>query len=126
MKTKVSEKNRRELLKKMESYKKLDYKQMEEETYEVKQYLKELTLPEARMKFSLRSMTTKTVKYHYMNDKAYKADMWSCISCKKIDSIGHIKVCPLYEHLRQGKDLKDDKDKPSHVFVVMVVECCPY
>ena len=86
---------------------------MKEETYEIKNYFKDMNLSQARMMFSLRMKTTKFVKSHFFNDKKYSAQMWKCSSeCDKIDTIEHIAFnCPKYEHLKINKDLQNcDRD----------------
>ena len=110
VKSKIIEKNRQDLLSRIKKYKKLNYNEMKDEPFEVKDYLTSMTLTDARTMFSLKSKMTKTVKYHFRNDKGYAARMWSCDTCQRVDSINHIKVCPSYDHLRYEKDLKDDKD----------------
>ena len=115
IKSKIREKNRKDLLSRIKNYKKLNYSEMKDEPFEVKQYLKTMTLTDARTMFSIKSQMTKTVQYHFRRDKGYTASMWSCVSCQKIDSINHIKVCPKYDHLRLGKDLNDDKDLVHYV-----------
>ena len=54
----VTEANRMNLLEIIQTrYEKLNYDDLKEETYEVKEYLKTMNLYAARMKFSIRSST---------------------------------------------------------------------
>ena len=107
----IDDKNSRDLLKNMkQNYKKIDYKVMMEEKFEVKPYMKNLHLSEARDKFRLRSFMTRTVKTNFSSDKKYMAELWSCWHCPDIDSQAHIRVCPEYQKLRDNKDLDNDHD----------------
>ena len=83
---------------------------MSKETFEVKPYIKNLHLSEARDKFRLRSFMTRTVKLNFVSDKKFAAEEWSCWHCTKIDSQTHIRICPAYQHLRDNKDLDKDHD----------------
>ena len=82
---------------------------MKDEVYEMKDYLRNMNLEQARMMFSLRLKTTKHIKSHFFSDKKYASQLWKCSSeCNNIDSIDHIAFnCNKYEHLKCGKDLKD-------------------
>ena len=107
----IDDKNSSDLLKNMkQNYKKIDYKVMMEEKFEVKPYMKNLYLSEARDKFRLRSFMTRTVKTNFSSDKKYMAELWSCWHCPDIDSQAHIRVCPQYQKLRDNKDLDNDHD----------------
>lgn len=110
VKEKIYTKNRSDLLKKNKSYKKLDYFSLKNEEFETKSYFKNLTLRDARTKFSVVSQMTRSVKMHFMSDKKFSAYLWQCDQCGKCDSIAHIKVCSAYCHLREDKDLDDDQD----------------
>ena len=49
-------------------YKKLDYDSLVDEKFEVKEYLRKLNLPDARLKFALRTKMTRTVQTNYKVD----------------------------------------------------------
>ena len=107
----VSKQNKSSLLQKIQNgYKKLDYKTLREEKFETKEYLKSLNLPDARMKFALRSKMTKTVQMNYKGEKKYIKNGWKCQDCEIPDTQDHIVRCPCYQQLRVGKDLTSDKD----------------
>ena len=59
--------NRLDLLEKIKppAYKKLDYNSLVEEKFEVKEYFRKLNLPDARLKFALRTQMTRTVQTNY-------------------------------------------------------------
>ena len=47
---------------------------------------------------------------------------WLCDSCKtKIDSNSHVTWCVAYRELREGKDLKCDKDLAEYLKKVMLI-----
>ena len=108
IKNKILMKNRNDLLEKMKKYKKIDYKCMSDENFELKPYFKNLHLSQARDKFRIRSFMTRTVKLNFVSDKKFAADLWSCWHCQSIDSQAHVRICPAYEHLRIDKDLDND------------------
>ena len=98
----MKNKNRDDLLNMTKKYRKIDYFEKKEETYEKKDYLKRMTLENCRVMFSLRSQMTRTIMTHFSSDKGYENELWTCISCKsKIDSIFHAKNCLFYSNLRQ-------------------------
>ena len=86
----LKEKNRTDLLHRAKEYSKIDYIQMKEEDFELKNYFKEMTIKDCRTKFSLFSQTTMTVKSNCMSDKEYAKDLWKCPEpeCIFIDSFG--------------------------------------
>ena len=80
------------------------------EKFGTKDYLKSLHLPDARLRFSLRSKMTKTVQMNYKGDPKYRKNLWKCLDCQTPDTQEHIVRCPAYQPLRVGKDLNNDKD----------------
>ena len=90
--------------------KKSKLSEMINETYELKPYLSEMKMNDARLNFALRSRMVKC-KMNYFNDPKYRAEMWRCDSCRtRIDSQSHILYCPAYQKLREGKNLNSDQD----------------
>ena len=90
--------------------KKSKLSEMINETYELKPYLSEMKMNDARLNFALRSRMVKC-KMNYFNDPKYRAEMWRCDSCRTcIDSQSHILYCPAYQKLREGKNLNSDQD----------------
>ena len=75
----------------------------------------------AWVNFSLRTHMFKC-KMNFMNDPAYKAEMWRCNSCETcIDSQSHILYCPAYKELREGKSLTSDEDIVNYFREVMII-----
>ena len=91
-------------------YEKLNYESLKEENFEMKEYVTKMSLQDARTKFAIRSKMVKTVKFNYSSDPKHSSQLWHCSHCEKMDSQSHILVCDSYQYLREGKDLKCDKD----------------
>ena len=102
-------KTERDLKKKMaQGYSKI--KDLSEESFERKGYLSEMNMSEARMFYKIRTKMVKA-KMNFSSDYKNRATLWKCDSCcRSIDTQAHIKICPAYEHLREGKSLDCDKD----------------
>ena len=113
---KIEEEKSEDLLNNMkQNYKKIDHKIMGQEKLELKPYIQNLHLSEARDKFRICSFMTRTVKSNFSSDKRYMSELWSCWHCPNIDSQAHIRVCPAYQKLREKKDLENDHDLVSYL-----------
>ena len=122
VKKKIAQQNEKELKLKMMSLEKLKDSELMKEEFGVKPYVKNLTVPEARNIFKMRSSMMMNVKMNYMSDAKNVASMWLCNSCRtSIDSMGHVLWCPSYQHLRSDKDMKDDKDLASYLHSVILI-----
>ena len=109
LRTKVKEKDRCDLLEKMKPYKKFNYFNRKDEPFEMKEYFKVLKLEDCRLKFSIESEMTRTVKTHFFSDKQFASQLWICENCEtSTDSVPHIKVCPSLAYLRENRDLDCD------------------
>ena len=109
IKKQIKIKNQNDLLLWMKRYSKID-QSISEETFEIKPYIKQLSISLARDKFRLRSHMMRTVKMNFSSDKKYMADLWRCWHCPCVDSQAHIQICPAYQQFREGKDMNNDKD----------------
>ena len=69
----------------MEESKKLKSSKLMEESCEIKEYIKDLNLHDARILFKHRTSMTQYVKFNYKNDKEFAKALWKC-ECGKIDS----------------------------------------
>ena len=107
---KVQMKNRKDLLNKIKTYRKLSHHELSLEKFERKSYFSDLNLNQARIKFRIRSKTLRTIKMNLSSDKIFAKQLWSCWHCPMIDSQTHVRVCPAYLHLREEINLEDDKD----------------
>ena len=111
VKNNVKEENQRSLLSLIkEKYKKLDYNSLSDEKCERKDYLKSLNLPDARLKFALRTKMTKTVQMNFKGVPKFAKNGWKCTECSTPDTQEHVIRCPFFQHLRIGKNLHSDKD----------------
>ena len=100
-------------------------KTLREEKFETKSYLKEMTLSDARMKFSLRARMTRTIQTNFRGDPSYTRNKWRCVGCRQLDAQEHLVVCAAYANLRNGKDLKVDADLVQYFReVINVREAC--
>ena len=59
------------------------------------------------------------VRFNMRNRKDYAADLWACSGCGAVDTFLHLKWCPTYAELREGKDLNEDKDLVAYITSVM-------
>ena len=103
-------KNKSDLLEIMarKSYKKIDLEELKSDKFGLKPYMSKLDLNDARTKLAIRTKMTKT-KSNYKNDPSNKNSLWMCDDCQSVDSQEHILWCPAYGHLREDKDLDDDR-----------------
>ena len=79
------------------------------EEYQLKDYLKEMSMKESRMFFRIRTRMI-TCKLNQSSDTCNKASLWRCEDCGYVDSQSHIIHCPAYKELREGKSLESDTD----------------
>ena len=76
---------------------------------EVKQYIKELKMHEARTMFLIRTQMM-PVKLNMKNNPRFDAEKWKCDVCKMLDSQSHILWCQFFAPLIEGKDVANDRD----------------
>ena len=55
------------------------------------------------------------------NKKEFAADLWKCVGCGAVDTFLHLKWCPAYQQLREGKDLRVDKDLVTYITNIMTL-----
>ena len=94
---------------KIQNFSKLKDGPIQNESFEMQEYLKTMTLTDARMNFRLRSKTS-NVKMNQKSNPAYAAKLWKCHECLNLDSQSHIMWCPGYAPLREGLDINNDLD----------------
>ena len=114
--------NEDDLLNQIRNYKKLEYSDLKKEHCELKSYMVNLNLHDARMRFKIRAQMTPTIQMNFKNDPAFKANLWTCSGCyprtkhtvteqtRTDDTQSHVLICDSYADLRKDKDLSDDKD----------------
>ena len=92
-----------------EKYKKLKKSDLVGEEFGRKDYIKNLSLQQARTKFKFRSSMTQHVKMNQKNNQEYAEALWRCEECGMQDTNAHLLWCVGYASLREGKDLSCDK-----------------
>ena len=100
--------NQKYLIESSRKYKKLDYLDMANEEYKMKDYFFELDLSRARMKFQERASTVKYCSSHFPSDEFFLKGGFFC-PCededeeKKVVSLFHWKNCSLYSKIESRK-----------------------
>ena len=109
--------NKDKILTDMGRYKKLNNEQLINEEFEHKQYLSSLNISSARLMFRIKSLMTPTIRMNFQSDAKFTLDLWACPGCPtENDKVGyrdtqfHVTICPGYAHIRQDKNLTQDKD----------------
>ena len=110
----------KELKSEMEEMSKV--KELTEEAFERKDYMKTKNIHQARMMFKLRSRML-DVKMNYKKDPRNSKTLWRCESCQSEapETQAHVFHCPAYQSLRTGKDINKMEDVVSYYTQVMLV-----
>ena len=117
----MKQKNLSDLLREMKQLKKINFQEISQETFEIKEYMRNLTYEEALLRFRIRSKVVKTIKTHFKNDKVFSEELWSCDRCSRLDTSDHLLYhCSKYDDLREG--LSFDKDEDLVSFFRKVIE----
>ena len=92
------------------------------ENFGLKLYFKNLTVTEARIKFRIKTKMIHA-KLNFRNDRRNSQLNWICESCENscIESQSHIMWCEAYSYLRDGLDLKSDKDLVNYFTEVATI-----
>ena len=61
-----------------EGYKKVTHDELKDEDFKPNEYLSELRVAEARLRFKIKSQMTPTVKMNFQSDQQFTRDLWSC------------------------------------------------
>ena len=104
----------------MVKYSKLRYIGSSHEKLEVKDYVKNMSVRNARMKFRIRSFMT-DCKMNKKSDRKYASELWKCDLCCNLDSQSHLLWCPAFSSLREGRSLDDDSDLVTYFQQVMKI-----
>ena len=96
---------------------------VEEEKFEPKEYLSNLSLSKARTLFKHKYSMTENVKMNFKNDKSYQNSLWKCSECQNQDSETHLLWCPGYVDFREGLDLKNNSDLCSYLQKIFTMRC---
>ena len=90
-------------------YKKINYFQLSDEDFELKEFFRTLSLSESRTMFAIKTNMVKS-KMNYMSDPMFSKEMWRCEICNMQCSTEHITVCSKYKRLRTNIDWSSDKE----------------
>ena len=107
---KLGIKNKADILGMCKHYRKLDYFELREDTFELKRFFKDLPLARARTLFCIKVNMIRYTKMNFMNDPVFAKQNYKCENCDKLCSTDHILICEGYKQLREGKDLSSDSD----------------
>ena len=117
----IRQKCENELKKDLIEFDKLEKSKRCDEHFIAKEYLKTMTLEDARTKFKIRTEML-NVKFNYKHMPQNEKSLWLCDSCQiSIESQSHIMWCPAYSELRAGKNINDDKDLIEYVKKVLKI-----
>ena len=131
VKTEVLKANKVDILNLMKKpYKKISYTDHVQEEFHRQPYLKTLNIPDARLKFKLKTGMTPTVRMNFPSDAEFARQLWTCTGCSEDnaepatvegmrDTQAHILICPGYTDLREDKDLSSDKGLVDYFRLVM-------
>ena len=76
----IREYNKSDILQhiKTQGYKKLNYEEMENDSFRVKPYLSNLNITDARLRFKIDCGMTTTIKMNFQSDTQHARDLWTC------------------------------------------------
>ena len=115
VKNAVLKKCEKELKSKIIKHDKHEKSKMTNECFETKDYIKNMNMGDARIKFKLRTNMT-NVKFNYKSNPSNSKSLWQCDSCQSaIESQDHVLWCPAYQELREGKDINNDSNLIDHI-----------
>ena len=120
VKAKLNSISQKEIYSEFSKYSKLTGKNFENESLDIKDYVKNMKLRDARTNFRIRSNML-NFKMNRKNDQMYAQDLWKCDDCHSMDSQAHIVWCPAYAALREGKNLESDRDLVEYYQKVMKI-----
>ena len=92
IKEQIKKKNRNDLIHQSRSYKKIDFKVLESEEFEVKPYLAQLEMEKARLKFKIESLMVPTIRTHFKNKEDFAVENYTCWECSSQDTIDHNEI----------------------------------
>ncbi len=86
----------------------------------VKDYIKKMTVEDARVNFALRS-SMYDVSFNYRSDPKNAAELWRCDSCMSghIQTQSHILYCEAFAD--RDRDINSDKDLVDYMKSVLII-----
>ena len=106
----IMEQNKNDLISLMKKSSKIRQSNILDESYEFKNYIRDLSREYARVQFRQRYFMIKEAKLNFPSDPQFKAQGFQCDYCPAISSQSHIKVCKEYLFLREGRNLEIDSE----------------
>ena len=118
VKSKIKELNKNKILEeaKRKNYKKIEFSKLASDNFELKDYLMNFSIDDARLNFKIKSFMTPGIKMNFQSDKVFAKELWVCDGCRKDSKLGkrdtqeHVLICPAYESFRLDKDLDKELD----------------
>ena len=116
IKSKIREKEKRELLENAKGYKKISPESLSQEEFGVHEYFQTLTVRQSRLRFRLHAHLTPRVASCFKSDKRYIAIQHQCIAHREAgepvseetyDTEQHIADCIFYSDLKQDLALEN-------------------
>ena len=117
----IKSKSEENAKKEMVKYSKVGYLGSSDEKLSIKDYVRNMSLRNARMMFRIRSSMT-DVKMNKKSDKKYASELWKCDLCGHLDSQSHVLWCPAFSSLREGRSLDNDSDLVTYFHQVMKIK----
>ena len=109
VKKKIRKYSEDKLKSQFDEYSKLKGGPLMEDGLKLQPYVQTLKLSDARTMFRIRTLMM-PAKMNMKNNPMFADKLWKCDQCERLDTQSHILWCPFFGPLREGKDVKDDKD----------------
>ena len=94
-------------------------KDLVNESFGFKDYLKNKNIYEARTGFKMKTRML-DVKMNYQHNPKHMKDLWQCDSCRSaVDTQSHVLYCEAYKTLREDKDINNPEDIIKYFSEVM-------
>ena len=99
--------------------------EFESDRFELKPYITNLNVSDARLKFKIVSQMVPTIKMNFQSDQGYAQKLWACDNCLSSKGIGsrdsqnHVLICPAYESFRLSRNLECDRDLVDYFKLVL-------
>ena len=117
----ITKLNEDELIAMSKRYKKIDFGTSVKSTLR-NTFLKDMKVHDARMLFRIRSKMVQTVQMNLPNDRAFTANLWTCVACKaERDTQSHVMRCKEYKIHREGLNLANELDTVKYFHKIVKI-----
>ena len=106
----IRKKNNFQLIQWIKKYRKIDVQSLCTERCEVKDYVKDLSLENARINFRLRSSMCQFVQLNFLNKQNLMNNKFTCVFCDAIESQRHWQYCTASYRFRRNKNLENQSE----------------